>query len=322
MGKRIAARLDAFAPQVVVGSNLPLDSLRIVARSCRRRHCGFVFWQQDIYSVAIERILSEKFGPAGRLFGKYYKSIEAGVLRASQATVVISQDFIQALRQEFGFAGGNIHVVENWAPLDEIVPRPKDTPWARAQGLWDRKVVLYTGTLGMKHDPRLILAAAEAFCGRSDVEVVVGSEGPAADWLATQAREKKLTNLRVLGFQPFDVYSDVLGSADVLISILEPESGVYSVPSKVLSYLSAGRAIVLSAPQENLASRIVTQSGAGSAVAPGNPAGFVAAIARFLEDTAARDAAGGNGRRYAEQTFDITRIGDRFEAILQKAATA
>jgi len=319
IGKAMAARCHAFDADIVVGSNLPLETLRVVSRECRNAARPFVLWQQDIFSIAIERILTDKFGLFGAMLGRYYKFVESHVVLKSQSVVTISSDFVAALRDALGVTGDHIHVVENWAPLDEILPRPKDNPWSRAHGLADKQVVLYTGTLGMKHNPRHILAAAEALRSRSDTVVVVASEGQAAKWLMEQARAQDMPSLRVVGFQPFSDYPNVLGSADVLISILEKDSGVFSVPSKVLSYLCASRAIVLSAPPDNLASRIIQTSEAGKAIPAGDFEGFANAIISYLDDPALRDRAALNGRKYAEKTFDIQAIGDRFEAILTNA---
>lgn len=322
VGKLFANRASAFRPEVVVASNLPLDTLRIVAKRFRSDKCAFVFWQQDIYSIAIERIMRQRLGPIGALVGKYYKRIEKNILRESQAVVAITEDFLPYLRKEFGISGDHIHVVENWAPLDEITPRSKDNPWACAKGLVDKDVVLYSGTLGMKHDPNQIVAVAESLRHRPNTQIIVVSEGPAAVWLVQRARELQLSSLQVIGFQPFEVYSDVLGSADVLLSILEPSSGIFSVPSKVLSYLCAGRPIVLSAPIENLASRIVERSGAGRVVPAGDSIGLTAAVNSFLDNPAERKIAGACGRSYAQHAFDIRVIGTRFERILLGAYRA
>jgi glycosyltransferase involved in cell wall biosynthesis len=119
-----------------------------------------------------------------------------------------------------------------------------------------------------------------------------------------------------MGFQPFEVYPEVLGSADILISILEPDAGVFSVPSKVLSYLCAARPIVLSAPLENLACRILTVSGGGKPVLAGDAIGLAGAVRTLLDDRQLNKSAGDCGRQYAEQTFDIGTIGNRFEKIL------
>jgi colanic acid biosynthesis glycosyl transferase WcaI len=319
VGRAFAKRVSAFCPDVVIGCNLPLDTLQIIAKAAKRRNAAFVFWQQDIYSDAIERILGKKFGWIGTAIGYRYKSLERSVLRLSDVIVAISEDFVTYDHNEFGIQKTGLHVVENWAPLAEIPMRPKDNAWSRAHGLNDKNVVLYTGTLGMKHDPGLILAAAEALRHRSDTVVVVASDGPTADGLKRQAAERTLDTLRVIGFQSFGDYPDVLGSGDVLISILEADAGVFSVPSKTLSYLCAGRALVLSAPASNLASRIVSGNGAGKNVDSGDSAGFIAAIEHFLDNPTACQQAGRNGRAYAEKTFDIAAIGDRFETILDSA---
>ena len=66
-----------------------------------------------------------------------------------------------------------------------------------------------------------------------------------------------LKNLTTLPLQTFGVYAEVLGSADVLVGMIEPDAGRFSVPSKILSYLCACRPIVLSAPLDNLAATII-----------------------------------------------------------------
>ena len=319
VGKRTSQRIQQFAADVVLGANLPIDALNQLLRGCRRARRPFVLWLQDIYSIAIRQLLSKKYGPGGRALGAYYRGMERNALAASAAIVVIGDDFVSAIRENFGLATDNVHVIENWAPLDEITPRAKSNAWATQQQLTGKEVVLYTGTLGMKHDPALILQLASALRSRPQAIIVVTSEGPSADWLKKEAVARKLHNVRVLPFQPFEIYADVLGTADVLIAILQAEAGRFSVPSKILSYLCAGRPIVLSAPPENLASRTVARARAGAAIRADDAAGFVSAVQSFLTDPEKHAAAGRSGRAYAERTFEIGAIADRFETILMRA---
>ena len=110
---------------------------------------------------------------------------------------------------------------------------------------------------------------------------------------------------------------DVMGSADVLVAILEPDAGVFSVPSKVLSYLCASRPVLLAVPKENLAAKIVAESGAGLVVEPTDIAGFCAAAQQLIRfSTDLREQSAKAARQYAETHFDIRNIGDQFEAIL------
>jgi colanic acid biosynthesis glycosyl transferase WcaI len=319
IGERIARRVHLFDPDIVVGCNLPLDSLRKLVKTCRTHGWPFVFWQQDIYSEAIGRILTKKLGFVGHVLGIYYKRMERQALHSSSAIVAIADDFVSALVNDFDIPADKVHVIENWAPLGDLTPRPKENAWTRSQGLENSQVILYTGTLGLKHDAAKLVAVAEALRSQTGVVLLVVSEGLAAEGLARESKQRGLQNLRVLPFQPFESYPDVLGSADVLIALLEADAGAFSVPSKVLSYLCSERAIVLSAPKDNLASRIIVKSDAGSSVAPDDVEGFTNSILRLLGDASARYEAGKSGRRYAERNFAVGPIASRFESIFGKA---
>ncbi len=146
--------------------------------------------------------------------------------------------------------------------------------------------------------------------------MVVVSEGRGADWLRRRREEERLSNLRLLPFQPYPELPDVLASGDVLLTLLEADAGAFSVPSKVLSYLCAGRALLAAVPADNLAAEVVRRSGGGVLVEPGDEGDLVANATRLLADTGRREALGRCARRYAEENFDVAGIGDKFEAIL------
>jgi glycosyltransferase involved in cell wall biosynthesis len=151
------------------------------------------------------------------------------------------------------------------------------------------------------------------------VVVLVVTEGIGGDYLARCKQEEGLDNLRLLPFQPHDVLPDLLASGDVLMVLLEADAGIYSVPSKVLSYCCAGRAVLGAIPPDNLAARRIREAGYGRVVAPGDAAGFVAAARALIEDAAARETAGAHGRAFAEKNFAIAPIAARFAAILDAA---
>jgi glycosyltransferase involved in cell wall biosynthesis len=170
----------------------------------------------------------------------------------------------------------------------------------------------------MKHNPRLLLELARMLQRESAGELIVVSEGGGVDWLRDEAAKEGNTTIRCLGFQPFEVLPDVLGSADILVAILEADAGVFSVPSKVLSYLCAGRATLLAVPKENLAAKIVQECGAGLVVEPIDTIGFCAAAEKLIESPELRENSARAARHYAETHFDIRQIGERFEAILSE----
>ena len=279
----IVEELKSFRPDVMIASNNPLDAQWRIQACCRRKRIPFVFWLQDIYSNAIKSILSAKIPVAGHLIGAFYERLEKEMLRRSAQVIAITTDFRPQLAA-WGVAADRIAVIENWAPKDKIAAGARENPWREEQGLGDSKVVLYTGTLGLKHNPDLILAAARDFAAvGEDVKIVVASEGPQIEYLRKSALEEGLGGLVLLPFQPFEKYGDVLAAADVLVAMIEPDAAAYSVPSKILSYHCSGRAIVLSAAKANLAAKIIADTGSGIVAAPGDAEGFVAAIKALLE---------------------------------------
>jgi glycosyltransferase involved in cell wall biosynthesis len=249
------------------------------------------------------------------MVGNRFVAFERSLLLASDAVVVISDGFLPTL-EHLGIPTDKIYVVENWAPIDELPLRPRENEWAREQNLVGKRVILYSGTLGLKHDPEAIAQLARHLSKHDDVEVVVVSEGRGADWLRRRRDEEGLLNLRLVPFQPYAELPNVLASGDVLLALLEADAGAFSVPSKVLSYLCAGRALLAAVPSDNLAAEVVRRSGGGVLVEPGGEAGLVRHATRLLAHAGLREELGRRARRYAEENFDVARIGDRFEAIL------
>jgi colanic acid biosynthesis glycosyl transferase WcaI len=315
--RAVVQALRDFGPDVVLSANTPLVSQWIILSECARSNVRFVFWQQDILSVGIKSIMKRRFPLVGNRMGDGFIALERLLLRRSDAIVPISQDFLPLL-SEWALPPEKIHVIENWAPLGELPTLPRDNAWAREHGLNDMRVVLYSGTLGLKHNPRLLLELATKLRRWDDVRVVVVSEGVGAEWLREHARTVNAENLVLLGVQPYDRLPEVLATGDVLVAVLEPDAGVFSVPSKVLSYLCAGRPLLASVPTANLAARIIGRSRSGIVVEPHDIDGFVAAAARLLDSPSLRAGFGLRARRYAEATFDIRRIGDRFETLFKQ----
>jgi len=317
IGRLIADRAMAFGPDLVVGCNMPLDAQQQLRQACMGAKVPFVFWLQDIYSAAIAHYLTERLGLAGRLIGNRYRRLERDLLRSSHAIVAISERFVPRLA-EWGIAPEHITVVLNWAPLSEISPVEKDNRWARAHGLQDKTVALYTGTLGLKHNPAILLDLARAGAAKA-LEVVVASEGRAAQWLEQTAKAENVANLSVLPFQPMKAYPELLGTGDILLAILGAEAASFSVPSKILSYLAAGKPVVASLANDNDAAKIVESVGAGRVVPPNDNAAFVEQVLTLVDDAGLCAAMGKNARAFAEENFAIDTIADQFEAVFADA---
>jgi colanic acid biosynthesis glycosyl transferase WcaI len=313
-GRAFVKAARAFRPDLVLSCNDPLLAKLGFGVWAAGRRVPWVFWLQDLYSVAMAREVARR-SKAGRALGAVLQRVERGLLRSSDGVVAITEDFDETL-DAWRVPRASRTVIENWAPLGELPPTPRDNAWRTAQGLGDRFVFLYAGTLGMKHNPDVLHALAE---DDPTSEVVVVSEGLGADRLRELLEARPVANLRVLPFQPWEQLPEVLGAADVLVVLLEAGAGAFSVPSKILTCLCAGRPILAAVPAANLGARTIGGAQAGMVVAPGEPDQFMAAARQLRSDAQLRGRMGASARSHAETAFDIEAITDRFERVMAQA---
>lgn len=316
---KLIKEIEEFKPEVIINCNTPLFAQDKIQRYCVKHQIKFVFWCQDAYSIAITKILQDKLGFIGRFAGKYFQQLERRQLSNSNHIVTITPDF-NTLFSKWNIDRQKITVIPNWAPIEEIPVVEKDNSWSKSHGLDNFFCFIYSGTLGLKHNPTLLLNLAQHFEKFIDVKVVVISEGVGADLLRKKITEKKIQNLIVLPFQTFADMPKVLGTAAVLVAVLEPEAGVYSVPSKILAYMCAGKPVLLSVPFDNLSSKIIMNNQAGICADPNDIDEFTQGAEKLYTNAQLRTSTGMNARRYAEENFNIDEICKKFIYIIQQVS--
>lgn len=307
----------AFAPDVFVAANTPLDPLGRLQRGLQTDGCRFVLWWQDIYSIAMNKILPTKLPVAGNLISAHYRRLEQRICCEADAIVCITDDFLPVLKA-WQVPEQKATIIENWYPLEAMRPNDAGNAFAAEHDLRGRPILMYAGTLGLKHNPALLWSAARRLAVTPGLErgrVVVISEGIGADWLRSRLADATDVPLVVLPYQPHERFGEVLRAATLLAAVLESDAGVFSVPSKVLSYFAASKPVLIAAPAENLASRTVARVQAGHVVDPADPDAFAEAAITLLQQPATLAAMGTRARAHAEQAFDITWIADRFEGL-------
>jgi colanic acid biosynthesis glycosyl transferase WcaI len=306
---------------VVVACNVPLFTLSRMRRYFGRHNQPWVLWHQDIYSRAIADEAARALpGPAAALARKRLHRMERAQVAGAGAVLAIGEDFVREY-QRWGLTTDHVHVLPNWAPVDEILPGRRDNRWAQRHGLpQDALRLMYTGTIGRKHNPMLLVELLDAVRAAGvDADLTVVSEGEAADDLAAATSGRQ--DVRVLPFQPAEELSDVLASADVCVALLEPSAAQFSVPSKVLSYLCAGRPTIGLVPERNAAADDIALTG-GFVASPSSEGARLAAgwLADIRDDSVKLAEIGARARARAVDRFDIGRIGAVFEKVLFEVA--
>jgi len=314
--KILRRRITQFAPDIILSGNASPMIQRDLLDFCRTRSVRFVNWVQDCYWVAAAKRFSQQAHGLGKLVTGYIRRTETHSIISADGVVLISEDFYQAFPSA---KSPRTVVIENWAPLDQLRPLSKSNSCSIPHGLADKKVFLYSGTLGLKHNPELLVQLALHLQARPGVVVVVISEGLGRAYIEQRKAAIELRNLFLYDFQPFELMSEVLASADVLVATIEKAASAFSVPSKILTYLCSRRPLLLAVPIENAAAQIVKNSRAGIVVEPSDPDGFLLAADKFIEQPAFAAACAERARQYAVDNFEIGAVADRFERVLLSA---
>ena len=318
-GKIVSEAVRQFKPDAVLSSNMPPDGQKFLIQEAQKHNACFVYWLQDVYGLAVRFFFERRAKLLANIGGSYYERLERRLLEQSDSVVCISDGFADYVRK-WGIDERKIQTIENWAPLDEIVPVSRSNAWASEHGIEDKFCFMYSGTLGMKHRPELLLSLAKYLEKTQEAILIVNSAGVGAEWLREQTKNISRDVFRLQPFQPYERLSEVMGAADVLITLLDADAGKFAVPSKSLAYLCAGRAILMAAPRENQTARVLESATAGLIVAPDSSEDFVAAAQKLMVNQEERIWFGKQARAYAESHFDIVPIADRFLSLLEKPA--
>jgi colanic acid biosynthesis glycosyl transferase WcaI len=312
-GRAARAIRRARADHVVL-CNIPLLANYLLCWMLRARRQRYAFWHQDVYSAAAREAVVRRSRLMGPALGGIAEAMERSIARGATRVIAITDAF-REVYQRWRVSPERVSVIPNWAPIAELPLVPADRGWLADEPELRPHVALYSGTLGLKHDPDKLLQLARSPM-LDDCSVVVVSQGKGRDWLEARSGDLPPGRLVLRDFVPYESLPGVMASADVLITILEPGASRYSVPSKMLSYMCAGRPILAAMSASNAASQVLSSEGLGIVVDDGDPVRLAEALRDLLDHTEEAAGMGKRARRVAERDFDIHRIGERFESAL------
>jgi glycosyltransferase involved in cell wall biosynthesis len=179
--------------------------------------------------------------------------------------------------------------------------------------------IVFAGNLGTAQALETVLDAAAALRDLPAVRFVLVGSGQRGAWLQEQIRERGLANVQLAGrFAPDQVPGILAQAQATLVSLRRDPAMALTVPSKVQSYLAAGRPIIAALDGEG--ARIVTEAGAGIACPAEDALALAAAVRRLIALSGAeRDAIGRAGRVYHEAHFAPGHLTPALAGLLQEA---
>jgi glycosyltransferase involved in cell wall biosynthesis len=254
---------------------------------------------------------------AARLF-------EGGVYTASRRLIVVTERWRDQLIRD-GVAPDKIDLVTNGVDATFLDPdgmeARRERVAVRAElGLAEKTVVACVGTVSYVYGYDTILEAASILAADSpSVHLLIAGDGSQKAAVEERVRALGLTNVTLLPAQPHGRIRGLLAAADLSVSALLPMPVTRGqLPVRILEAMAMARPVVFSG--EGVASRLVTESGAGAAVAPSDAGALAQAIKGLASDSAARRRLGAAGRETILERFNRATVAAKIEASLRRAA--
>lgn len=209
-----------------------------------------------------------------------------------------------------------------WADpeLFDLAPRPDDRALREELGLGDAFVVLHAGNMGVKQGLDVVLAAAEQAESPGDIVYVLVGDGAMRARLESSVAARRLSSVRLVPLLPRDRFLRLLAAADVCLVTQQRTVADIVFPSKVVTLLAAGKPVVASVNERSEVARVIAESGAGTVLAPEDPAALSLAVRRLKNDPALRGHMSAAGRAYAHRLWERERTLDRMSHVLERHA--
>jgi len=295
-----------------ISSALPMVAVRWLTGT------PMLLWVQDLWPESLAAAGGVRsptvLGAVGRLTTFIY--------RRCHRILVQSRAFEAPVRERAG-DGARIDYLPNWADptlsggLEGVDPAP-EVPAGD-----DHFTILFAGNVGEAQDLETVVRAADLCRADPRMRWVIVGDGRALAGARLAVETAGLGDcVTFLGRFPAARMPEFFKAADALLVSLKPEA-IFAliIPSRIQSYMSAGRPILAMLDGEGR--RVVDEAGAGLTAAAGDANGLAAAALSLARSPAnVLLEMGQAGRSYALSEFDRDALISRLEGWLEEAATA
>ena len=251
-------------------------------------------WEMDVYpDVAVDL----EYIKAGGFLDRF-----TGVLldfsRRQADGILALGDCMRNRLTRRGLSGKTIHVADNWADGNSILPLPRpSTP--------NSLVLLYSGNLGLAHDVDTMSDAMEQMADDSRFKFVFAGGGPLRPAFEARCRQLDLSTVEFRSYSQREALGESLGNCDIGL-ITQRKSCLGSVvPSKVYGLLAAGRPVLFIGPAESTVAKIIHRFQCGWQIDNGDSAGLNSLLKLLVNEPHLLEAAGKRSRQAFEQNYNL-----------------
>ena len=248
------------------------------------------------------------------------RAIEEFAYRKADVVVCLCQPFIERL-VSMGIERQKLQLIPDWGDTEGVYPIADATTFRAANGLSSNQfMVMHTGNMGKKQDLMNLVRAAELSKDVTDLVWLLVGQGEERFLIEEAIGQRKLKNMRLLPLQPAEGLAEMYAAADVLLLNQKAAVADSVIPSKLLTYMAAGRIVLAAVSAKSETARYVERARCGLIVAPEDPKALVEAVLSLRADPALRERLGANGRDYVQQHFTKEKVLQEYDRLFSRYA--
>ncbi len=306
-------------PAVIYTNTWPLFASGIASWIAKARRVPVVLSVQDIYPESL--IALKKLNPSSR-WARVLRWLDSGIARIASAVVVLSESAEEIYSRDRGVSPVKVHRIANWraseAPATvEVAQKQRDV---REIGT-DAFLVVFAGNVAAACGIENVVGVVANLGDESPVRLLIAGSGVALEGCQRIADQGKSGRVKFSG--PFLAHETlaILSAADVLILPTQGDQSLFSMPSKLISYMMSGKPVLAIARAESDLARVVNGAGCGWVIEPGNSQALSRQLV-FIGGLGRSELTrmGTLGREYALTHFSTEACLPRLAAIVESVA--
>jgi len=222
----------------------------------------------------------------------------------SDKVIVVGRDMQETLHNRFSNIIPPNVFINNWIDETEVYPLEKNNEnvlaFKKKYGIQDKKIIMYSGNIGLYYDLENLIKVIEKFKDRNDVVFTFVGDGTKKKEIETYTIEHQLTNVIFIPYQDKKNLLYSLNACDAQFCISAKGIKGVSVPSKIYGIMAAGKPIIGVLENGAEARFIMEETKCGLVSEPGDYESLEDNIRWFIDNTESKQETemGMRGREY------------------------
>jgi len=240
----------------------------------------------------------------GGMLSQIYMWFDQQVCSAAAGILVLSQGFKRHCIKTRGVQENNILLAPIFVNTEIIHPFQEENGWRKEHDIGDDQfIVLFSGTMGYVSGLEILGDVMEYIPPDSNILFICIGEGPLKPDIEKLAQKR--SDIICLPFQSDEEYLKALGAANLALLTMQPNCGQGSVPSKMYTYMAAGKPVLSNAPPESENTLLLKQVQCGFIVPPNDPEALAKEILHLQKKPEKLKDAGYAGYRYIQENCTV-----------------